>query len=438
MVDENTTNFQELTNRQFLKSKGFFAWVGAFLGYLFDYYEVALVSIVVVPVAALYHETKFMASLAPALLLLFIAVGGVTMGHFADKLGRKNIMYMSIGIYALATLLRAITFDYAYFLLLTAIAGFGLGAEFGVGQALITEVAPRKRRGFWSGAFYGSGGFGIILAGAVGIYLLPAIGFRWVFVFSGLVSLLAFTVIRLTPESGIWKTEEKIMEKQKKKTVSIWSPAIFIPLLLMLILGTIQFFMYYLVNSSLPIYLVGKGLTIVKASWFIFLIGSGVTTGSFVGAYLSDVIGRRGVGTTGAILVAIVGTFLYFMGTGFLTSAYVLIPFFFLGMGFAMPAQVLGVFFSEQFPTVLRATGTSATNQIARGLSFFPPIIAVYLFDATGSYSIVFLIAVIIALVEAGYFWIFKETKGKDLATIDKEKSGISLTAANADKEEAA
>ena len=257
---------------------------------------------------------------------------------------------------------------------------------------------------------------------------MPVIGFRWVFVFSGLISLISFSVIKLTPESSLWKKEENVVKKEKnKKSVSIWTPLIFIPLILMLILATIQFFMYYLVNESLPIYLTDKGLTIASASWFIFLLGSGVTVGSFFGAYLSDIIGRRGVGTAGALLVAIVGTILYFMGKGFLISPLVLVPFFFLGMGFAMPAQVLGVFFSEQFPTILRATGTSATNQIARGLSFFPPIVAVLLFDATGSYSIVFLIAVIIALVEAGYFWIFKETKGKDLISLDNEKTGVSF-----------
>lgn len=426
MTEQVPTNIQDYTNRQFVRSSGFFAWLSAFLGYFFDYYEVALISIVVVPVANLYHVSSFMESLAPAIVLLFIAIGGVTMGHFADKVGRRNILYISIAIYAIASIIRAGTMDYIFFLVFTAIGGFGLGAEFGVGQALITEVAPRKSRGFWSGAFYGSSGFGIILAGAVGIYLLPAVGFRWVFIFSGLASLISFSVIKQTKESSIWQKEESIIKKEKrKKNVSIWSPVIFIPLMLMLILATIQFFMYYLVNESLPIYLTDKGLTIASASWFIFLLGSGVTVGSFFGAYLSDVIGRRAIGTAGALLVAVVGTILYFMGRSFLVSPYVLIPFFFLGMGFSMPAQVLGVFFSEQFPTALRATGTSATNQIARGLSFFPPIIAVLLFKATGSYSIVFLIAVIIALVEAAYFWIFKETKGKDLLVLDQEEEGI-------------
>jgi putative MFS transporter len=367
-----------------------------------------------------------MASLSPALVLLFVAIGGVVMGYFADRFGRKIIMYTSILIYALATLLRAATFNYVYFLVFTAIAGIGLGGEFGVGQSLITEIVPQKSRGFWSGAFYGAAGFGILIAASVGMYLLPVVGFRWVFVFSGLISFLAFIFMKLTPESIIWKKEKNLVKKEKV-TVSIWNPKIFWSLILMLILATMQFFMYYLVNSSLPIYLVSKGLTIIHASWYIFLIGSGVTTGSYLGAYLSDIIGRRAVGSLGAILVVIVGTILYFMGKGFLTSPFVLIPLFFLGIGFSVPAQVLGVFFSEQFPTVIRATGTSTVLQVARGLSFFPPIVAVYLFQTTGSYSIVFLIAVVIALIEAGFFWIFRETKGIDLIKIDKEKLKIDL-----------
>ena len=421
---QNDVNLDNITTNDFLKKGYIWGWLGAFLGYLFDYYEVALLSIIIVPISRLYSWPAEYSVLALGTLLLFLAIGGVSAGYLADrKLGRRAVIIISILVYSIATLARAGTFNFIYFLILVAIAGWGMGGEFGVGQSLITEIAPRNRRGFWSGAFYGSGGFGIILAATMGIFVLPVVGFRWVFVISGLFGLVIFGILRIMPESDIWqkkKTEIKSAQ-ETAATKSTMSKSPYLNFLFfglffaLLALGTMQFFMYYLVNTDLPLYLTSKGLTVTHASYFIFVIGSGVTAGSFFGAYLSDVIGRRATGTVGAVIVAVFALILYSMGHNFLVSPYVLIPFFFLGLGFATPAQVLGVFFSEKFPTMIRATATSATLQIARGLSFFPPFVALYLYSLTKSYSDIFLVGMIIALVEAAYFWAFKETKAANV-----------------------
>ena len=57
----------------------------------------------------------------------------------------------------------AFTFNYEWLIFWTAIAGFGLGGEYGAAQALVSETVPSKQRGFWSSMLYGGAYIGIFL-----------------------------------------------------------------------------------------------------------------------------------------------------------------------------------------------------------------------------------------------------------------------------------
>jgi putative MFS transporter len=385
-------------------------WFGAFVGYLFDYYEIALMAVIIVPIRTEFKLSLGSAALIPGIVLLFLAVGGVSFGALGDRIGRRNVLYVTIFTYAIGTLARAFTFDYTWLAVWTAIAGLGLGGEFGVGQALISEIAPIKKRGLWSGAFYAAGGIGIILTGLVGMFLLSAIGWRLVFAVSGLVSFLPLTVRFWTPESGLWE------KKKTERMVSFVTKRSFVvPFFFCLLIGTLQFFSFYLVNSTLPLYLTGLGLTIAGASYYVFVTGLGVLTGSLLAAFLSDKIGRRWVATIGALLFAFWGVILFTVGVYIAANPVILVLFFLLSIGTSMDAAMLGVLFSEQFSTKVRSFGTTSSVQIARGLSFFPPLISAAIYPLYG-YNTVFLIGAIISVAEAFSFWTVKEKRGEELS----------------------
>jgi len=117
----------------------------------------------------------------------------------------------------------------------TAVAGFGLGGEYGAGQALVSEVVPAKQRGFWSSLLYGGAYIGIFMGALVGGFLLPIIGWRWTFVLSSLPILLALYLRRDVEESALWKENKQnssTLQFRKKygfrrfwKPFSIASPA---------------------------------------------------------------------------------------------------------------------------------------------------------------------------------------------------------------------
>ena len=387
------------------------AFLGAFIGWIFDYYEVFLMTMLVIPIAAEFHLTTTQVGLLFSVQLLFLAVGGVTFGFLADKIGRKKVLMLTIIIFSVGTLARGAAPSYEVLLLLTALAATGIGGEYGVGQTLVSETVPAQRRGWYSGLLYGGIYVGILAGALVGGYVAPGIGWRWTFVLSGLPVLFVLWVRRHTPESEIWLNRDRTSKVRKERTkitshlVRVW--------LLCVLAAALQFFAYYGLASFLPTYLVKQGSSIAGAStWLVFTAIAGAI-GCFGGSLLSDRIGRRatlsilaGTGCVGGIVLGLSWAHL-------LEGNWILIPFFILFAG-SNGAAVFGALFSELFPAKMRATAVSSALQIGRGMSFFPPLIAAALLPIFGYQPIVFLSAGLFGVL-ALVAWAFKETRGSTL-----------------------
>ncbi len=107
----------------------------------------------------------------------FIArpLGGVAMGHYGDRLGRKSMLVWSLMLMGLSTLGIGLLPNYSQLgvwapLLLVIfrfVQGFALGGEWGGAVLMSVEHAPRDRRGFF-GSFVALGlPAGIILSNLV-------------------------------------------------------------------------------------------------------------------------------------------------------------------------------------------------------------------------------------------------------------------------------
>ncbi|WP_262402859.1 MFS transporter [Actinomadura sp. CNU-125] len=89
----------------------------------------------------------------------FIArpVGGVLMGHFGDRIGRKSMLVLSLGLMGSATVAMGFLPNYdaigvwAPILLVTLrfLQGFGVGGEWGGAVLMATEHAPRGKAGLY-------------------------------------------------------------------------------------------------------------------------------------------------------------------------------------------------------------------------------------------------------------------------------------------------
>ena len=106
-------------------------------------------------------------------------IGGIIIGAYADRAGRKPAMLLTIGLMAVGMIMTALTPSYAAIgilapiLLVTGrlVQGFALGGEVGPSTAYLLEAAPAKTRGFITSWQLASQGVATILAGTVGVLL---------------------------------------------------------------------------------------------------------------------------------------------------------------------------------------------------------------------------------------------------------------------------
>jgi MFS family permease len=182
----------------------------AALGYMVDMYDLFLFSIVRVPSLkslnlsgdAILKDGLMLLNLQMAGLL----IGGIVWGILGDKKGRLSVLFGSILIYSVANIANGFVTNINQYAILRFIAGFGLAGELGAGITLVTEILPKKIRGYGATLVATMGVLGALLAYVVS-YLFD---WRASFIIGGILGLLLMISRIKVFESGIFmKLKEK-------------------------------------------------------------------------------------------------------------------------------------------------------------------------------------------------------------------------------------
>lgn len=112
-----------------------------------------------------------------------LAVGTVqpATGWLADRFGRKPVFLVSLGLFALGSLLAAVSVDLELLVASRFAQGLGGGAIMPVGLAMIYELFPAHRRGMALGIWGIAAMAAPALGPVVGGYLVTVAGWRWLF-----------------------------------------------------------------------------------------------------------------------------------------------------------------------------------------------------------------------------------------------------------------
>src|SRR5215475_5962131 len=136
-------------------------------------------------------------------------IGALFFGQLSDKLGRRNLFMVTLGVYLIGSGLTAITpAGGKWFIFLYAtrvIAGTGIGGEYAAINSAIDEMIPARFRGrvdlavngtYWAGAFIGT---------LVTLFLLnnlaPNTSWRLAYAVGPALALVIIIVRRGLPES---------------------------------------------------------------------------------------------------------------------------------------------------------------------------------------------------------------------------------------------
>ncbi|NVK29238.1 MAG: MFS transporter, partial [Flavobacteriia bacterium] len=164
-----------------------------------------------------------LALFAFAMSYLIRPLGAIVIGSYADKVGRKAAMLLTIWLMMAGTFLIAImpTYDTIGLLaplgilLARLLQGFSAGGEFGSATAMLVEHYP-ERKGFISSFMFASqgvsgllgAGFGLVLTATLTTDQLESWGWRIPFIFGLLIGPIGLYIRRHIEEAGEFKEAE--------------------------------------------------------------------------------------------------------------------------------------------------------------------------------------------------------------------------------------
>jgi putative MFS transporter len=145
-----------------------------------------------------------------AIILLSSGVGAILgafiWGRLADVIGRRKVFMATVLNFSVASGILALTPENGWVFLSTFrfFVGFGVGGLYVVDLPLVQEFVPARKRGWVSALITTLLPGGGMLAGLVASFLLPIVGWRYLFLV-GLSPLVLVLMIRYwVPESPHW------------------------------------------------------------------------------------------------------------------------------------------------------------------------------------------------------------------------------------------
>ena len=145
--------------------------------------------------------------------LLGEVIGALFFGRLSDKLGRRNLFMITLGVYLIGSGLTVATVaggGWVIFLYATRIiAGMGIGGEYAAINSAIDEMIPARYRGRVDIAVNGTYWGGALLGTVATLFLLnhlsANLGWRLAFLIGPVLSLVIIYVRRNLPESPRWQ-----------------------------------------------------------------------------------------------------------------------------------------------------------------------------------------------------------------------------------------
>jgi len=145
-----------------------------------------------------------------SLYLAGAVAGALGFGYLTDRFGRKRLFLVTLAWYLVATVLSALSWNFASFAVFRFLTGLGIGGEYSAINSTIDELIPAARRGHVDLAINGTWWVGTILGSGASIVLLnphlvdQRIGWRLAFGIGAALAIAILFVRRAVPESPRW------------------------------------------------------------------------------------------------------------------------------------------------------------------------------------------------------------------------------------------
>ena len=285
---------------------------------LFDGYDLVVYGNVVPSLLAEpgWGLTPLTAGRIASLTTIGMAIGALSAGTLADRLGRRRVVLASLIVFSLSMAGCALAPNATVFEVLRALGGLGLGAMFPSATALVVEFArPGRQAMSYSLAFFGYLIGGIAAAG-LGLLLIQPVGWRAMFWIGAVPLLLLPILLRHLPESPSWlaargRSDEarSVVERfgldharlappaeagtaEGGSTIAaVFAPRYRLPTVLLWLVQFCSLFLVFGMVTWLPTMMKAIGYSLGAALTFALILNVGGAVGAVLGARSAD---RRG------------------------------------------------------------------------------------------------------------------------------------------------
>jgi MFS transporter, putative metabolite:H+ symporter len=345
-------------------------------------------------------------------------IGAFLAGWLGDRFGRKFTFQFNLALFGIMSIAAAFAPSMTWLIVFRFIMSIGLGAEIVVGYATISEFVPPSTRGKWGAILFFLATAALLVSNVVAYFVIPNLGWRWMFGIAGLGGLVVWIMRARMPESPRWlervgrqadadrivdEIEAEIMKEtgqplpppkparantqSKFSTIDLFKPPILRSTLLGIVLNVVALGTLYGFIVWLPTFLVKQGLGVQTSLGHTALISAGGLAGVAFAGMVTDKWSRKKWIVLTSLVTAALGYGYATAGSLNVTTAVgvVMIASFYFGstMGFS-------TYVPELFPTELRLRGSGISSVAGRATAILAPQAVVALFSFNGVNAVVY------------------------------------------------
>lgn len=380
-----------------------------------------------------------------------LLIGAWMAGVLGDRYGRRFCYQLNLAIFGVASLAAAFAPNMTVLIALRFVMGLGLGAEVVVGYATLAEFLPAKNRGRWIAFMALIANFSSFISVSMAYFIIPSLGWRYMFAIPGAAALLIWLARKSMPESPRWLESVGRMEEADNilsdiearvgrtaklpdaasrapiasiepvsSAVLFSRPVIRRTLIGILINITVGFTLYGFLQW-LPTIFVQQGLTLGSSLQIVMVMAIGKTVGAAAGMVLADWAGRKPSIVLFALLSCVLAIGLMFAeGQIFTATSFVLA----VALGVTNTISFT-VYVPELFETRYRLRGTGLCGACGRLATSAVQFLVVYLYANGGLAAIMGMLVGLLLLEACAVQFFGEETKQVSLEEAASSNSEV-------------